>query len=99
MIENENVPQLCKLMPKLNQHLKSLTIINDRVNISSMILNGLGKVLPESLKFLELDLKFGPNDLKIFLEDCEHKIRLNKLLIKNGYHDDDENMDLYQEKR
>jgi hypothetical protein len=49
-----------------------------------MILNGLGQRLPDTLEYLELDLKIDPRDLKVLLNHCKH-VELNKLLVRNGY--------------
>jgi len=63
---------------------KYFSIVNVRIDTSSTILNGLDKVLPKSLKYLNLDLIFDPNNLRIFLKNCEYKVRLDKLLIRNS---------------
>ena len=50
-----------------------------------MVLKGLGQTLPDSLKYLDLELLINPDDLKIFLGHCKHIVRLNKLLVSNCY--------------
>jgi len=79
----ENVPQLYRLINN-NKHLKYLSLEANKLKISSMILKDLGQVLPNSLKYLNLDLHIDPNDLKIFLENCKHVVGLNHLLVRNG---------------
>jgi len=47
-----------------------------------MILKELGQLLPNDLIYLDLNLEFDPNQLKIFFENCKHD-NLRKLLIRN----------------
>jgi len=55
-----------------------------------MILKELGQILPDSLKYLNLDLEIFPNGLKIFLDNFKH-VGLNKLLVRNN---NDKNIDV-----
>ncbi len=89
-INDNNIPQFYKLITHLNKHLKYLSLQqkfsfpheND-LKIGSMILKGLGQILPGTLEYLNLHLLINPNDLRFFLDNCNHVVRLNKLLVKN----------------
>src|SRR6266498_1133383 len=89
-IDYEEISHLYKLITHLDKNLKYLSLQNknhfsdetSNLNISSMILKGLGQILPNSLEYLDLDLGIESNHLKNFLDNCEH-VELNKLLVRN----------------
>ncbi|GET67201.1 hypothetical protein GLOIN_2v1774310 [Rhizophagus irregularis DAOM 181602=DAOM 197198] len=69
---------------KNNQHnINYLTIdYNDCIDLSSIVLQNLGQVLPPKLEYLSLALSFGIIDLEIFLKNSQNTF-IKKLLIKN----------------
>jgi len=93
-----NLSILYEIITHLNKHLKYLSVRSDNLyaiignkhglEISSMILRGLGSRLPDSLQYLSLNLMINPNDLKTFLENCKHIVGLNKLLVTNSNNKD-----------
>jgi len=68
---------------------KYFSIVNIRIDTSLTILNGLDKVLPKSLEYLDLDLIFDLNNLRIFWK-IVNTVRLDKLLIRNSNVKDNE---------
>ncbi|CAG8612707.1 12742_t:CDS:2 [Funneliformis caledonium] len=102
-IEHVDIVQLFKLITHVRKHLKylSLQIQNHRqpcliesdyddqqLRVSSMILTNLGQILPDTLKYLELNLEIDPINLKIFLDNCKHIVGLNSLLVINKSQND-----------
>ncbi|CAG8566176.1 4195_t:CDS:2 [Funneliformis caledonium] len=57
--------------------------VNEPLRVSSMILENLGQILPDTLKYLELRLEIDPINLKIFLNNCKHIVGLSRLLVMN----------------
>ncbi|CAI2163862.1 11055_t:CDS:1 [Funneliformis geosporum] len=96
-IDYVNIPQLSKLITHVRKHLKYLSLQNknyhppyilllgnkDNLRVSSMILENLGQILPSSLNYLDLNLVLDPINLKNFLDNCKHIVRLSRLLVKN----------------
>ena len=79
-----NIFQLCKIINL--KYLKYLTLdvkYFHRIEISSIILKELSKILPSSLYYLDLYLVINPNDLQVAFESCK-QIKLKKLLIRNN---------------
>ncbi len=64
----KNIPRLYELITHTNKHLKYLSL----QFLPSFVLKGLGQILPDSLEYLNLELDVDPNDLKIFLNNCNH---------------------------
>ncbi len=92
-IGDKNIPQLFKLITQFNKHLKYLSLqikyycaynIENNLKTSSMILKGLGQILPDSLEYLDLCLTINSKDLKTFLNNCKN-VRLDKLLVQNHH--------------
>jgi len=88
-INHKNIPQLIKLITNLNHCLKYLTLENNdyyhsdnTVKVSTMMLEGLGQSLLDSLEYLNLYLYFDQNDLQSFLNNYKND-KLKKLLIRN----------------
>ncbi|CAI2187971.1 10810_t:CDS:1 [Funneliformis geosporum] len=69
----------------MNNHLRYLTIENEHFSynpIESGLLKKL-EILPNRLEYLNLKFAFDPNDLKLFLNNCNHLVSLNNLLVRN----------------
>ncbi|CAG8666290.1 6126_t:CDS:2 [Funneliformis caledonium] len=77
--DDGNILQLYNMITH-NKHIKYLTIGNDNARRKSNILEGLGQILPNSLKYLILVLPIDPIHLNIFFDHCHH---IDNLLIKN----------------
>ncbi|CAG8535917.1 1157_t:CDS:2 [Funneliformis mosseae] len=77
--DDGNILQLYNMITH-NKHIKYLTIGNDDARRKSNILEGLGQILPNSLKYLILSLAIDPIHLNIFFDHCHH---IDILLIKN----------------
>ncbi|RGB41335.1 hypothetical protein C1646_795086 [Rhizophagus diaphanus] len=85
----QNINLLLDLIKKLRQNLNYLIInssyltTNKNIEISQIILQNLGQILPFKLEYLNLDLAFTKgSDLEIFLKNSQNTYT-NKLLIKN----------------
>ncbi|RIA86339.1 hypothetical protein C1645_829441 [Glomus cerebriforme] len=90
---NQDIYPIFDLIKNIKQNLNYLTIdfcklydfhnqLNYDINLSSIILLNLGKILPIKLEYLNLTLMFNINNFEIFLKDTQD-IFINKLLIRN----------------
>ncbi|RIA81873.1 hypothetical protein C1645_836245 [Glomus cerebriforme] len=72
------------LIKNIGKNLNYL-IIEFSVNavFNSIVLKGLGLILPFNLEYLKLSFEININDFKIFLNDSQNKF-INKLVIKNN---------------
>ncbi|PKC59640.1 hypothetical protein RhiirA1_469151 [Rhizophagus irregularis] len=96
-LDNESVYLLFSLIENITQNLSYL-IINyidfnyfDRHNISSIILQNLGQILPLKLEYLNLILSVNTSDLKIFLENFQNTF-IKKFLIRNTKNDESQDI-------
>ncbi|CAG8579839.1 14438_t:CDS:2 [Funneliformis caledonium] len=99
-IDHVDILPFFKLITHVRKNLKYLSLSNktsdcmsisinmDHLRVCSMILDNLGQILPDSLKYLELKLEIDPTNLKIFLDNCKHIDGLSRLLVINKYNKD-----------
>ncbi|RGB22099.1 hypothetical protein C1646_776653 [Rhizophagus diaphanus] len=96
-LDNENVYLLFSLIENITQILSYLTInyidfnYFDRHNISLIILQNIGQILPLKLEYLNLILSVNTSDLKIFLENFQNTF-IKKLLIGNMKNDESQDI-------
>ncbi len=80
LFKDKDIYQLYKLITHIDNRLKYLSL--EIYTFNSMILKELGQILPDSLEYFNLNLAIDPDELKNFLNECEH-VGLNKLLVRN----------------
>ncbi|GBB89056.1 hypothetical protein RclHR1_15700003 [Rhizophagus clarus] len=79
----ENIKQnLNYLIIDVNFDSETCYISDDEVELSSIVLQNLGKVLPFKLEYLNLSLMMSTNDFEIFLKNSQN-IFIKKLLLQN----------------
>ncbi|RGB29628.1 hypothetical protein C1646_766391 [Rhizophagus diaphanus] len=89
--DNQNVYPTFDLIKNVNQNLSYISIdfcqfnysqLTYDIELSSIILQKLGQILPYRLEYLNLALKFEINNIEIFLKNSQNTF-IRKLLIKN----------------
>ncbi|CAG8580903.1 11775_t:CDS:2 [Funneliformis mosseae] len=82
---DEKDAHLCNKIIHMNNHLRYLTIEKEPFSYNrtdSGLLKKL-KILQNKLDYLNLKFTFDPNDLKLFLDNCNHLVGLKNLLVRN----------------
>ncbi|RGB30453.1 hypothetical protein C1646_817919 [Rhizophagus diaphanus] len=77
---NDDINMTFHLIKNINHHLNYLTI--ESYELSSIILQNLGQVLPPKLEYLNLILNINKRDFEIFIKSFQNTY-INKLLISN----------------
>jgi hypothetical protein len=87
--DNQIIHLAFNLIKNIEQNLNYLTIDFDNfspnhenIKLSSIVLKGLGQILPIKLEYLHLYLMFNKDDFEIFLKNSQNTF-INKLLIRN----------------
>ncbi|RGB24361.1 hypothetical protein C1646_747824 [Rhizophagus diaphanus] len=86
---NQNINLVFDLVKNMRHNLNYLMIdcscyfnTNKNIEISSIILQNLGQILPFKLEYLNLGLATNGSDLEVFLKNSQNTY-INKLLIRN----------------
>ncbi|GBC47976.2 hypothetical protein GLOIN_2v1867536 [Rhizophagus irregularis DAOM 181602=DAOM 197198] len=77
---NDDINMTLHLIENINHHLNYLTI--ESYELSSIILQNLGQVLPPKLEYLNLILTINKRDFEIFIKNFQNTYT-KKLLISN----------------
>ncbi|RIA80565.1 hypothetical protein C1645_866561 [Glomus cerebriforme] len=92
--DNQNIYSAFDLIRNNGQNLNYISInfckflvydhhrLSDDNELSSIILQNLGQILPFRLEYLNLSLKINTSDLEVFLKNSKNTF-INKLLIRN----------------
>ncbi|GBB86051.1 hypothetical protein RclHR1_01250014 [Rhizophagus clarus] len=95
-LNNQNINLVFSLIENIKQNLNYLFLKTNNIEISSIILQNLGNVLPNKLEYLYLYLDIDINDFEIFLKDSQDTF-IKKLLIRNEKKKDNEKIFHYIE--
>jgi PPE-repeat protein len=89
---DQNINLAFNLIDNIKQNLNYLTIdlnydfglcfTNDRADLSSIVLQNLGQILPFKLEYLNLTLFMSTNDFEIFLNNSQNTF-IKKSLLSN----------------
>ncbi len=83
-LNDQNIYSAIGLIKINKQNLNYLSIgIYENENVSSILLQNLGQILPFKLEYLCLNLTIDINDFEIFLKNSQNTF-IKKLSIKNG---------------
>ncbi|CAB5217430.1 unnamed protein product [Rhizophagus irregularis] len=66
----------------IGENLNYLSIDNEMIKLSSIVLRELGQILPNKLEYLKLCLKINPSDFELFLKKSQNTF-IKKLLIRD----------------
>jgi hypothetical protein len=91
--DNHLILPMFKLIEIIKQNLNYLLIRANNINISSIILQYLGQILPYKLEYLDLKLyDIKTSDLEVFLKNSQDtfikKLLINNCMMQKGIRDD-----------
>ncbi|GES79244.1 hypothetical protein GLOIN_2v1869164 [Rhizophagus clarus] len=87
-LNNQNINLVFSLIENIKRNLNYLSLETYHVELSSIILQNLGQILPNKLEYMSLHLNILVNDLKLFLKNSQNTF-IKKLLIKNEINEED----------
>ncbi|GES79314.1 hypothetical protein GLOIN_2v1869164 [Rhizophagus clarus] len=102
-LNNQNIDLVFNLIGNITQNLNHLFIdainndyftyneIDNKIELSSILLQNLGQILPLKLEYLDLGLAIDGNDLEIFLKNSQNTF-IKKLLIRNKRREEDDDI-------
>jgi hypothetical protein len=70
------------IIDNIGENLNYLSIDNEIIKLSSIVLRELGQILPNKLEYLKLCLKINPSDFELFLKKSQNTF-IKKLLIRD----------------
>ncbi|GBB91427.1 hypothetical protein RclHR1_18710002 [Rhizophagus clarus] len=70
------------IIDNIGENLNYLSIDNEMIKLSSIVLRELGQILPNKLEYLKLCLKINPSDFELFLKKSQNTF-IKKLLIRD----------------
>ncbi|RGB22543.1 hypothetical protein C1646_822503 [Rhizophagus diaphanus] len=91
--DDKNIFSALNLIENIQQNLNYLSICLSKFglyqsdNLSSLMLQNLGQILPNRLEYLSLDLKINIIDLKVFFHNSQN-VFIRRFLIREKMHQD-----------
>ncbi|RIA91679.1 hypothetical protein C1645_821688 [Glomus cerebriforme] len=82
--KSQNIYLLFDIIKNIGQNLNYISISSGTSKHSSLILQGLGQILPSKLEYLNLSITIVASDFELFLKNS-HNTFIKTLLIRNSH--------------
>ncbi|RIA91678.1 hypothetical protein C1645_821687 [Glomus cerebriforme] len=82
--KSQNIFLLFDIIKNIGENLNYITISSSTSRHSSLILQGLGQIIPSKLEYLNLSITIVASDFELFLKNS-HNTFIKTLLIRNSH--------------